>query len=150
MGIIETIKFLLAKIFPPSDSAPDFEDDGLEDDPFIKPFDFYIEADSRYNDEKTFTLESVRGFDILKVLEEMDLSYDVINYLGVRKKLKRLFDDLAFDISDYVSYEGGRSVENFAYEEIDDVELEISVYISKQSDNSDFVVSIKICEKRSI
>ena len=144
MGIIETIKLFLAKLFPHSDNAPAFEDDGLEDDPFIKPFDFYIEADSRYNDEKTFTAENVRSLDILKVLEEMDLSYDVINYLGVRKKLKRLFDDLAFDISEYVTYEGGRSVENFAYEEIDDVELEISVYISKQSDNSDFVVSIKI------
>lgn len=117
-----------------------------EDDPFIKPFDFYIEADNRYNNEKTFTVENVRGFDILKVLDEMDLAYDVINYLGVRKKLKRLFDDLAFDISEYVTYEGGRTVENFAYEEIDDVELEISVYISKQSDNSDFVVSVKIAE----
>lgn len=115
-----------------------------EDDPFIKPFDFYIEADNRYNDEKTFTVKNVRGFDILKVLDEMDLAYDVINYLGVRKKLKRLFDDLAFDISEYVTYEGGRTVENFAYEEIDDVELEISVYISKQSDDSDFVVSVKI------
>ena len=115
-----------------------------EDDPFIKPFDFYIEADNRYNDEKTFTVKNVRGFDILKVLDEMDLAYDVINYLGVRKKLKRLFDDLAFDISEYVTYEGGRTVENFAYEEIDDVELEISVYISKQSDSSDFVVSVKI------
>ena len=115
-----------------------------EDDPFIKPFDFYIEADNRYSDEKTFTVENVRGFDILKVLDEMDLAYDVINYLGVRKKLKRLFDDLAFDISEYVTYEGGRTVEGSAFEEIDDVELEISVYISKQSDSSDFVVSVKI------
>ena len=121
-----------------------------EDEPFIKPYDFYIEEDDRYNDEKTFTAESVRGFDILKVLEEMDLAFDVINYLGVRKKLKRLFDDLAFDISEYVTYEGGRTVEGSAFEEIDDVELEISVYISKQSDNSDFVVSIKISQKRSI
>ena len=118
-----------------------------EDEPFIKPYDFYIEADDRYNDEKTFAVESVRGFDILKVLEEMDLAFDVINYLGVRKKLKRLFDDLAFDISEYVTYEGGRTVEGSAFEEIDDVELEISVYISKQSDSSPFVVSVKLFQK---
>ena len=122
------------------------EDDFEEEEPFIKPYDFYVEADSRYNAEKTLTTENVRGIDILKVLEEMNLAYDVINYLGVRKKLKRLFDDLAFDISEYVSYEGGRSVVNSAYDEIDDVKLEITVEISKQSDNSPFEVTVRINE----
>ena len=125
----------------------DFEEFEEEDDPFIKPFDFYIEEDNRYNDEKIFTVKNVRDVDILKVLEEMDLAYDVINYLGVRKKLKRLFDDLAFDISEYVTYEGGRTVEGSVFEEIDDTELEISVYISKQSDSSDFVVSVRFLNK---
>ncbi|MCH5193539.1 MAG: hypothetical protein J1F11_06225 [Oscillospiraceae bacterium] len=135
---------LFDRLFKRSDDDNDFL---AEDEPFIKPYDFYIEADDRYNDEKTFTAESVRGFDILKVLDEMDLAFDVINYLGVRKKLKRLFDDLAFDISGYVTYRDGRTVEGSAFEEIDDTELEISVYISKQSDSSPFVVSVKISNK---
>lgn len=116
------------------------------EEPFIKPYDFFIEADERYNAEKTVETENVRGLDILKVLEEMELSFDVINYFGVRKRLKRLFDDLAFDIGEYVSYEGGRSVEGSANDEIDDKELEIHVEISKQSDNSPFVVSVAISE----
>ena len=119
---------------------------GIEEEPFIKPYDFFIEADERYNAEKTVETENVRGLDILKVLEEMELSFDVINYFGVRKKLKRLFDDLAFDIGEYVSYECGRTAQGSDYDEIDDVELEIHVEISKQSDNSPFVVSVAISE----
>ena len=118
----------------------------IEDEPFIKPYDFFIEADERYNAEKTVETENVRRLDILEVLEEMELSYDIINYLSVRKKLKRLFDDLAFDIGEYVSYEGGRSVEGSANDEIDDKELEIHVEISKQSDSSPFVVRVEISE----
>lgn len=130
-------------LFKKSDED-DFEE---EDEPFIKPYDFYVEADNRYNDEKIITTENVRGIDILKALDEMDLAYDVINYLGVRKKLKRLFDDLAFDISEYVSYEGGRTVESSAYDEIDDVQLEITVQITKQGDSLPFVVTVSINEK---
>ena len=147
-----TIAYLIldreSKIIPENADPDDITViDDTEDEPFIKPYDFYIEADNRYNDEKTFTVETVRDFDILKVLDEMDLTYDVINYFGVRKKLKRLFDDLAFDISEYVTYEGGRTVENAAYDEIDDVKLEITVEISKQSDNSPYEVTVRINEK---
>ena len=124
----------------------DFEE---EDEPFIKPYDFYIEADSRYNDEATFITENVRGINILNVLEEMDLAYDVINYLGVRRKLKRLYDDLSFDISEYVSYEGGRTVEGSAFEEIDDITLDITVHITKQGDSLPYVVVIKINTKET-
>ena len=120
--------------------------DDEEDEPFIKPYDFYIEEDNRYNDEKTFTTENIRETDILKVLDEMDLAYDVKNYLSVRKKLKRLFEDLAFDISEYVSYEGGRSTEGSVFDEVDDIELEITVQISKQGDHLPFVVTLKINE----
>ena len=118
----------------------------IEEEPFIKPYDFFIEADERCNAEKTVEIGNIRSLDILKVLEEMELSYDIINYLSVRKKLKRLFDGLAFDIDEYVSYEGGRSVEGSDTDEIDDVELEIYVEISRESDNSPFVVTVKISE----
>ena len=120
--------------------------DDTEDEPFIKPYDFFIEADERYNAVKTVETENIRGLDILKIFEEMELSFDVINYLGIRKKLKKLFDQLAFDIDEYVSYEGGRSVEGSDSDEIDDVELEIYVEISRQSDKSPFVVTVKISE----
>lgn len=118
----------------------------IEEETFITPYDFFIEADQRYNAEKAVEIENIRSLDILKILEEMELSYDIINYLGIRKKLKKLFDQLAFDIDEYVSYEGGRSVEGSDSDEIDDVELEIYVGISKQSDNSPFVVTVKISE----
>ena len=133
------------RFFKNSDDK-DLENFETEDEPFIKPYDFFIEADERYNDEKTVQTENIRGLDIIELLESMDLAYDVINYLGVRKKLKKLFDELAFDIDEYVSYEGGKSVEGSDYDEIDDVELEIYVEISKQSDNSPFVVTVKISE----
>ena len=125
---------------------PNNGDYETEEEPFIKPYDFFIEADDRYNAEKTVEIENIRSLDILKVLEDMELSYDIINYLSVRKKLKRLFDELAFDIGEYVSYEGGRSVEGSTSDEIDDVELEIYVEIFRQSDNSPFVVTVRISE----
>ena len=125
---------------------PDNDNSEIEEEPFIQPYDFFIEADDRCNAEKTVETENIRSLDIMKVLEEMELSYDIINYLSVRKKLKRLFDELAFDIDEYVSYEDGRSIEGSDSDEIDDVELEIYVGISRQSDNSPFVVTVRISE----
>ena len=118
------------------------ENDGEE--PFIKPYDFYIEADDRHNAEKTFETNSPQSVDIIRKLEEMDLAFDIINHSGIRRKLKRLYSDLAFEISDFVSYQGGRSADSFDTEEIDDIEYEIYVDISKKDDDSPFEVTIKI------
>ena len=137
---------LIMGIFDRFFKKPDNDHSEIEEEPFIKPYDFFIEADDRCNAEKTVETENIRSLDILKVLEEMELSYDIINYLSVRKKLKRLFDELAFDIDEYVSYEDGRSIEGSDSDEIDDVELEIYVGISRQSDNSPFVVTVRISE----
>lgn len=126
-----------------SDDIPDNESG---DGTFIKSDDFFIEADQRYNAQKIVETENIRGLDILAVLKKMELSPEVINYRGIRKRLKKLFDDLAFDIDEYVSYEGGKSVEGSASDEIGDVDLEIHVGISKQSDNLPFVVTVKIFE----
>ncbi|MGN0674927.1 MAG: hypothetical protein ACI4KG_04205 [Oscillospiraceae bacterium] len=119
------------------------ETDG--DEPFIKPYDFFIEADERFTDEKIIKTEDIRSLDPVHILEEMALCDDVKNNWGVRRKLKKLFDDLAFEIGEYVSYEGGRSIESFVTEEIDERELEISVGISRNSDSEPFeaVISIK-------
>ncbi len=116
-----------------------------EETPFIKPYDFFIEADERFTDEKIIKTEDIRSLDPVHILEEMDLCDDVKNNWGVRRKLKKLFDDLAFEIGEYVSYDGGRSIESFVTEEIDERELEISVGISRNSDTEPFeaVISIK-------
>lgn len=134
------------RFFKNNNDDEDIENIETEEEPFIKPYDFFVEADQRYNAEKTIETQSVQGLDILNVLEEMDLAFDVINYLGVRKKLKKLFERLAFDIDEYVSYEGGKSVDGSDYDEIDDVELEIYVGISRQADNLPFVVTVRISE----
>lgn len=121
-----------------------YENDG--DEPFIKPYDFFIEADERFTDEKAVETEDIRGLDPVRILEEMDLCDDVKNNWGIRRKLKKLFDDLAFEIGEYASYEGGRSIESFVTEEIDERELEISVGISRNSDTEPFVAVISIKE----
>lgn len=115
-----------------------------EDEPFIKPYDFYIEADDRHNAEKTFETNSPQSVDILKKLEEMDLAFDIVNNFGIRRKLKKLYSELAFEIDEYVSYEGGRSADSSDTEEIDDIEYEIYVCISKKDDNSPFEIKLKI------
>ncbi|MDE7279027.1 MAG: hypothetical protein K2N26_04795, partial [Oscillospiraceae bacterium] len=100
-----------------SETDEDTEND--EEKPFIEPYDFCIEADERFHDEKIIETEDIRGVDILTALEEMDLAFDVVNHFGIRRKLKRMFDDLAFEIGEFVTYQGGRSIENSFTEEID-------------------------------
>lgn len=114
------------------------------EEPFIQPYDFYIEADERYDGAKTVTAENIRALDPIEILESMELCFDVINHSGVRHKLKKLFDELAFEAGEYVSYEGGRSFSGSAAEEIDDRELEISVEISRASDSEPFSAVISI------
>ena len=132
-----------------SDESENYDEENYneisdEDEPFIKPYDFYIEADNRHNSEKIFESNSPQSVDILKKLEEMDLAFDIVNHFGVRRKLKKLYSDLAFEIDEYVSYEGGRSVDSFDTEEIDDIEYEIYVCISKKDDNSPFEIKLRI------
>ena len=115
-----------------------------DEDPFIKPYDFYIEADDRHNAEKTFSASGLQGVDIIRELENMDLAFDIVNHSGIRRKLKKLYSELAFEIDEYVSYEGGRSTDSFDTEEIDDIVYEIYVCISKKDDDSPFEVTIKI------
>lgn len=118
--------------------------ENAEDTPFIEPYDFCIEADERFHDEKVIETEDIRGVDILAALEEMNLAFDVVNHFGIRRKLKRMFDDLAFDIGEYVSYEGGKTAENEFTEEIDDRVFSVSVKISRNSDYESFILNIRI------
>lgn len=118
--------------------------ENAEDTPFIEPYDFCIEADERFHDEKVIETENIRGVDILAELEEMNLAFDVVNHFGIRRKLKRMFDDLAFDIGEYVSYEGGKTAENEFTEEIDDRFFSVSVKISRNSDHEPFILNIRI------
>lgn len=122
----------------------DTSDEITEDTPFIEPYDFCIEADKRFSDEKIIETENIRGVDILAALEEMDLAFDVVNHFGIRRKLKKMFDDLSFEISEFVTYEGGRSIENFFTEEIDEREFEVSVEISKASDYEPFKLILRV------
>lgn len=118
--------------------------ENAEDTPFIEPYDFCIEADERFHDEKVIETENIRGVDILAELEEMNLAFDVVNHFGIRRKLKRMFDDLAFDIGEYVSYQDGKTVENEFTEEIDDRVFSVSVKISRNSDHEPFILNIRI------
>ena len=117
-----------------------------EDDLVVKPYDFFIEADTRFTDSKTFEAEAIREVDILAVLDEMNLADEVKTNWGVKHKLKRLFDDLAFEVGEYVTYEGGREISGTEIEEIDECELEISVEISRGSDSEPFTAVISISE----
>lgn len=118
------------------------------EEPFIKPYDFFIEADDRHNAVKSFETSSPQSVDILQKLEEMDLSFDIINNFGIRRKLKKIYSELAFEIDEYVSYAGGRSVNSFDSEEIDDINYGIYVDISKKDDDSPFEIKLRICEDR--
>lgn len=123
----------------------DEQNEAVADEPFVKPYDFFIEADERFTDKKIITTEDIRSLDPIHILEEMNLCDDVKNNWGIRRKLKKHFVDLAFEIDEYVSYEGGRSIESFFTEEIDERKLEIFIGISRNSDSEPFeaVVSIK-------
>lgn len=122
----------------------DTSDESAEDTPFIEPYDFYIEADERFSDEKIIETENIRGVDILAVLDEMNLADDIKIDLVIRKKLKKMFEDLSFEIGEYVTYEGGREIENDFTEEIDDREFEVSVEISKASDYEPFKLILRV------
>lgn len=125
-----------------AETAEDAEND--EEKPFIEPYDFCIEADERFHDEKVIETEDIRGVDILAVLEEMNLAFDIVNHFGIRRKLKKMYDDLAFDIGEYVSYEGGRSIESSFEEEIDEQTFEVSAEITKASDSEPFILTVTV------
>lgn len=129
-----------------ADSTEEYaaETENDSEDPFIKPYDFFIEADERFSDEKVIETEDIRGVDILDVFDEMELAEDIKVNFSIRRKLKRMFEDLAFEIGEYVTYNGGREIENDFTEEIDDREFLISVKISRSSDYEPFVLTIKI------
>ncbi len=122
-----------------------YDEFSQDDEPFIKPYDFFIEADERRNAEIIFGSRSPQNVDILQKLEEMELSFDIINDLGIKRKLKKLYSELAFEIDEYVSYAGGRSVNSFDTEEVDDINYGIYVDISKKDDDSPFEIKLKIC-----
>lgn len=121
-------------------------DEETEDDLVVKPYDFFIEADTRFTDSKSFEAEAIRDVDILAVLDEMNLADEVKTNWGIKRKLKRLFDDLAFEVGEYVTYEGGREISGTEIEELDERELEISVEISRGSDSEPFTAVVSVSE----
>lgn len=121
-------------------------DEENDEDLVVKPYDFFIEADTRFTDSKTFEAEAIREVDILAVLDEMNLADEVKTNWGVKRKLKRLFDDLAFEVGEYVTYEGGREISGTEIEELDERELEISVEISRGSDSEPFTAVVSVSE----
>lgn len=120
------------------------ENDMEEEEPFIEPYDFFIEADERFNDEKVIETEDIRGVDIIAVLDEMNLADDIKIDLAVRKKLKKMFEELSFEIGEYVTYNGGRSIENSFTEEIDEREFEVSAEITRNSDYEPFKLILRV------
>ena len=131
---------------PKAETADEQADEENEDDLIVKPYDFFIEEDMRFTDSKTFEAEVIREVDILAVLDEMNLADEVKTNWGVKRKLQRLFDDLALEIGEYVSYEGGREISGVEIEGIDERELEISVAISRGSDSEPFTAVISVSE----
>lgn len=127
-----------------TDSTDDCGDDTDGEEPFIKPYDFFIEADERFSDEKIIETEDIRGVDIIAVFEDMELADDIKVNHSIRKKLKRMFDDLSFEIGEFVTYRGGRGIENDFTEEIDGREFEISVDISRNSDDKPFKLILRV------
>ncbi|MDE5741471.1 MAG: hypothetical protein K2H90_03380 [Oscillospiraceae bacterium] len=119
-------------------------DDDEEEAPFIEPYDFFIEADERFSDEKVVETEDIRSVDILAVLDEMNLADDVKIDLAIRKKLKKIFEEISFEIGEYVTYNGGRSIENSFTEEIDEQEFEVSAEITRNSDYEPFKLTLRV------
>lgn len=134
------IKNLIASFFGDRDGTPDT----VEETPFIEPYDFFIEEDRRFNDEKVIETEDIRGIDILAVLDEMNLIDDIKVNFVIRRKLKKMFGELSFEIGEYDTYNGGRSIENSFTEEIDEREFEIYVEISRNSDYEPFKLILRV------
>lgn len=116
----------------------------VEDAPFIEPYDFFIEADERFDDVKTIKLQNFTGTDPVEILEQMNLCDDVKNHSGVRRKIRKLYAEVSEEIDGYESYDSGKTAESSLTEEIDERELEISVSISRNSDSEPFEVSFGV------
>ncbi|MBQ8176594.1 MAG: hypothetical protein IJ035_06115 [Oscillospiraceae bacterium] len=108
--------------------------------------DFYAEADRRLKDKKVVRTSKIHDLDALELLDSMNLYLDLKNDFVLRRKLKKLFNGFVDEMSGFETYEGGREIEGCDYEEVDDVEMEIYVKISRASDRDPFVVTIAISE----
>ncbi|MBP1550427.1 MAG: hypothetical protein J6A05_10525 [Oscillospiraceae bacterium] len=108
--------------------------------------DFYAEADRRLKDKTVIRTSKIHDLDPLEILDKMNLFLDLKNDFVLRRKLKKLFLGFVDEMSDFETYEGGREIEGYDYEEVDDVEMEIYVKISRASDRDPFVVIVAISE----
>ena len=101
-------------------------------------------VNKKYSASCTITVVNTKQRTV--VLDEMNLADEVKTNWGIKRKLKRLFDDLAFEVGEYVTYEGGREISGVEIEEIDERELEISVAISRGSDSEPFTAVVSVSE----
>ena len=108
--------------------------------------DFYAEADRRLKDKTVIRTSKIHDLDPLEILDKMNLYLDLKNDFVLRRKLNKLFLGFVDEMSDFETYEGGREIEGYDYEEVDDVEMEIYVKISRASDRDPFVVIVAISE----
>lgn len=125
-------------------NTPVEADEFEEEEPFIEPYDFFIEADERFNDEKVIETEDIRGVDIIALFDEMELADDIKVNFVIRRKLKKMFGELSFEIGEYDTYNGGRSIENSFTEEIDEQEFEVSAEITRNSDYEPFKLILRV------
>lgn len=106
--------------------------------------DSYIESDRRLKDKTVIRTSKIHDLDPLEILDKMNLYLDLKNDFVFRKKLKKLFNSFVDEMSDFETYDGGREIEGYDYEEVDDIEMEIYVKISRESDLEPFVVIVSI------
>lgn len=107
--------------------------------------ELYFEATGLQDTVLTVRLGSPRSFDTDKYLERLEqLPYEFRHYLDTRRAFSRGLKTCAEEISDFESYEGGKTALWLTSFDFDDAEVTLEFELSRAGDNEEYVFTVKI------
>ncbi|MBQ3841430.1 MAG: hypothetical protein II820_01930 [Ruminiclostridium sp.] len=126
------------------DDEPDIYDEDEIDELLIDSA-LYFDTPELRDMSLTIYPKDIYRLDTDALLESIEqLPYEFRCYLDTRRAFSNALVSCREQISDYVSYEGGRSAEYSRSFEYDDKPVSITFTLSRDSDNSPFAFTVDI------
>lgn len=100
-------------------------------------------------DDISFSSEydSISDIDVEKLLETADIPYIIKTDYEVHKAIKKLIKSLESDITDFIDYNGGRSVSGKKDVLINGIDFTVKVNISKNGNNEYYILNCYIIKE---
>lgn len=128
----------------PEEELPDIYDPD-EVDELVADSMLYTDAQPLKSVSFSVAPDDIFTLDTNALLENIrELPFDLRTYYDMRKTFSRGREQLIEEVGFLDSYEGGRSAEYRKSFEFDDKTVDVTLTLSKQSDNANFVLAADI------